>query len=85
MRIVTAADLNAAPVISAGRHGAIANGKLRDGGAVFRIRFWIGNVHGLGPVAADDKVSANVDDQALRAGCAERRFRGVPRDVAFHE
>ena len=85
MGIVTAADLDAAAVIAAGRHGAIANDEARDGNAIFRIRFRIGNVHRLAPVAADDEVSADVDDQALCARCAERFFSGAPRNVAFHE
>ena len=67
MRIMPAEDFNAAPVISAGGNSAIANDETRNGNAVFRIRFRIGDIHRFVPIAPDHQVTANIHDSGLRA------------------
>jgi hypothetical protein len=61
---VFSADVDAAPVIAAGRNSQIVNQNPRDRIGVFFGGSWVRNVHGFGQSAAYRKIAADIASAA---------------------
>ena len=85
MRVVVAANIDAAAVIAAGGDRAALDFDLRERRAVFGIAARVGDIDEFRARAANHEISADVHNHGTYAAYGERGVGGVAGDVALGE
>ncbi len=83
--VVVAEDIEAAAVVAAGGDGGVGDDDGVERGGVFCVGERVGDGDGFGGAAADDDVTAAVEDEGVWVGGVHGGVCGHGEDVAFGE